>query len=118
MINQSSYGFKLIFRPHDVLPEICINRLGATTQIFIAMDYWILISEKYLQFRKNKSMQQGIFFPPCKSNWIQVVRKIFSNYVYLKDMYKNLKEIEIIQCVSKLTTFLNLQNFELRRSLQ
>ena len=77
--------------------KIYINRLSTTTQIFIAMDYLILMSEKYLQFRKNKSICQGHSSPPRRSNWIHVLRKYFSNYVYLKDMYKNLKEIRIIQ---------------------
>ena len=31
--------------------EIYINRLSTTTQIFIAMDYLIMMSEKYLHFR-------------------------------------------------------------------
>ena len=34
--------------------EIYINRLSATTQIFIVMDYLIMMSEKYLYFRKRK----------------------------------------------------------------
>ena len=33
--------------------EIYINRLSSTTQIFIAMDYLIMMSEKYLYFRKG-----------------------------------------------------------------
>ena len=32
--------------------EIYINRLNTTTQIFIAMDYLMIMSEKYLDFRK------------------------------------------------------------------
>ena len=35
------------------------------------------------------------FFSPHISNWIYVLRKYFSNYVYLKDLCKNLKEIGI-----------------------
>ena len=43
--------------------EIYINRLSTTTQIFIVMDYLIMISEKYLYFRKkNKNIWQGHFF--------------------------------------------------------
>ena len=57
---------------------------------------------------KRKSMWQKIFFPPRISNWIHALGKCFSNYVYLKDMYKNLKEIGIIRVVSELTIFLNL----------
>ena len=73
--------------------EIYINRLSTTTQIFIAMDYLMLMSEKYLQFRKNKSICQGNFSPPRRSNWIHVLRIYFSNYVYLKDMYKNFSKL-------------------------
>ena len=40
-----------------------------------------------------------IFYPPYRSNWIHVLWKYFLNYVFTKDMYKNLKEIEIIQDV-------------------
>ena len=40
-----------------------INRLSTATQIFIAMDYLIQMSEKYLHFRKNKSVWQGHFIP-------------------------------------------------------
>ena len=39
-------------------------------QIFIAMDYLILM----LILENEKSMWQGIFFPPRKSNWIHVHR--------------------------------------------
>ena len=48
--------------------EIYIDRLSATTQIFKAMGYLMLMSEKYLQFRKNKSICQGHFSPPRRSN--------------------------------------------------
>ena len=34
--------------------EIYINRLSTTTEIFIALDYLIMMSEKYLYFRKRK----------------------------------------------------------------
>ena len=64
-------------------------------QIFIAMDYLILMSEKHLRFRKRQKHVLRNFFSPRRSNWIHVLRKSFSNYMYLKDLYKNLKEIEI-----------------------
>ena len=38
---------------YDII-EIFINRLSITTQIFIAIDYLIKISEKYLYFTKRK----------------------------------------------------------------
>ena len=42
-------------------------------------------------------MQQGNFFPLRISNYIHVLRKYFSNHVYLKDIDKNLEEIRITQ---------------------
>ena len=42
--------------------EIYINRLSTTTQIFIAMDYLIMMSEKYLYFRKRKKHLARTFF--------------------------------------------------------
>ena len=52
-----------------------IYRLSTTTQIFIAMDYLIMVSEKYLYVRKRKDH--------LTSNWIHVLWKYFSNYVFL-----------------------------------
>ena len=49
-----------------------------------------------------------MFYLPHRSNWIQVLWKYFSNYVFTKDMYKNLKENEKIQGVPKLIIFANL----------
>ena len=49
-----------------------------------------------------------MFSPLRRNNWIHVLRKYFSNCVYLKDIYKNLKEIGIIQVVSELTIFVSL----------
>ena len=54
MIHQSSYGFTLLFRPHDLRPEIYINGLGTTMQISKAMDYLTLISVKHLHFRERQ----------------------------------------------------------------
>ena len=68
----------------------------------------MMMSEKYLYFRKIKTIGKDIFYPPQRSNWIHVLWKYFSNYVFTKDMYKNLKEIGIIQDISKLITFVNL----------
>ena len=92
------------------LIEIYINRLITTTQIFIAMDYLIMMSEKYLYFRKTKKTHFGkkIFYPPQSSNCIHVLWEYFSNYVFTKDMYKNLNEMGIIQDVSKLIIVVNL----------
>ena len=45
--------------------ETYINRLSTTMQIFIAMDYLITMSEKYLYFRKIKKHLARTFLP----NW-------------------------------------------------
>ena len=51
--------------------KIYINRLSTTTQIFIAMDYSIMISEKYFHFRKKaKEFGKDILSPLRRSNWI------------------------------------------------
>ena len=42
--------------------KIYINRLSTTTQIFIAMDYLITMSENYLYFRKRKKHLVRTFF--------------------------------------------------------
>ena len=76
-------------------------------QIFIVIDWLERISEKYLHFI-TKACGKEMFVPHHRSMWIDVLRKYFSNYVYLKDMYNFLKEIGIIQFVSKLITFVNL----------
>ena len=52
LILHSSYGFVLVFRPHDLLPEYTyVNRLGTTA------------SEKYPHFRKWKKHVARKFFP-------------------------------------------------------
>ena len=40
-------------------------------------------------------MCQGIFSHPVEVTGFMYPRKYFLSYVYLKDLYKNLKEIEI-----------------------
>ena len=47
---------------NNYITEICINRLSTTMQIFIAIDHLIMISEKYLHFRKKNSWH-GHFLP-------------------------------------------------------
>ena len=45
--------------------NIYINRLSTTTQIFIAMDYSIMMSEKYFHFKKdNRFWQRHSFSTP------------------------------------------------------
>ena len=64
-------------------------------QIFMAMDYLILMPEKYVHFRKRQKLVLRNFFSPRMSNWIHVIRKYFSNYLYLRVLRKNVKEIGI-----------------------
>ena len=52
--------------------EIHINRLSIIMQIFIAMDYLILISEKYLHFRIRQKHVPRDFFSPRRNDWIYV----------------------------------------------
>ena len=93
IIHQSSCGFVLVLRSHDLWSETYINKLGTTTQIFIGMDYLILMSEKDLHFRKRQNHVARKFFPPHRSNWIHVLRKDFSTYVYLRMSYCVSKDI-------------------------
>ena len=86
--------------------EIYINRLSTATQIFTGIDYLIMMSENYLYFRKKeKTFGKVIFYPPHRGNWIHVLWKCFLNYVFTKDLYKTLKEIRIIQDISKMIIF-------------
>ena len=90
MIQQSSYGFALAFRAHDLRPEIYVNRLGTTTKIFIAMDYLILRSEKYLHFRKRQKYVARNFF----AHPVEVTLVIFSEFC-LSQRYKQKLEINL-----------------------
>ena len=92
MILQSSCGFPLLFRTHYLRHEIYINVLATTTEIVIAMNYLILMLEKYLPFRKGQKDVERKFFPPSSSNWIHALWNYFSNHVYLKDKSKNMKK--------------------------
>ena len=88
----------------------------------MAMDHLIMMSEKYLYLEKENNISQGHFSLPVEITrslylWKYYLRKYFSNYVFLKDMYKNLKEIGIVQDASKLTIFVNLCISKLHSSL-
>ena len=61
---------------YDII-EMYINRLSTTTQIFIAMEYLIMMSEKYLYFRKKTNNRKNIFYSPHASNWVHVLWKYF-----------------------------------------
>ena len=64
--------------------EIYINRLSTTTQIFITMDYLMMVSEKCFHFRKRRMhFGRDILSPPRRSNWIHELLKYYSNYVLL-----------------------------------
>ena len=52
--------------------EIYINRLSFKMQIFIAIDYLILMLEKYLHVKKRQRHVPMNFFPPFRNNWIHV----------------------------------------------
>ena len=75
------------------------------------MDYLIMMSEKYLHFRKRQKHVPSNYFLPAEVTGFMFLRKYFLSYVYLKDMYKNLKEIEI----SKLHGVLANKKFEIMK---
>ena len=74
-------------------------------------------NSEYGHFLRSPCCKE-FFLPHRRSNWIPVLRKYFLNYVYLKEINKNLKEIETIQFVSKSIIFLNLWISKLNRSLK
>ena len=85
--------------------QIYINRLSTTTQISIAMDYLIMMSEKCIYFRKRKKHAARSFFThPIEKTGSMY----FKNISELSKMYKNSKQIGMIQEVSKLIIFVNL----------
>ena len=51
--NDNIHDSNDIYANYNII-EIHINRLSTATQIFIALDYLIMMSEKYLYFRKRK----------------------------------------------------------------
>ena len=69
------------------ITEIYINSLSTTTQIFIEMDYLIMMSENIkevpllyevpLFYKKKKTFGKDIFSLPRRSNWIYVLIHIF-----------------------------------------
>ena len=85
--------------------KIYLNILSTATQIFIAMDCLIMMSEKSSHFRKrqNYSVVRTLFAHP-----VEVTGSMyFSNCFYLK-VYTKLEKIGIIQAVSKLILLVNL----------
>ena len=102
--------------------EIYINRLSTTTQIFIAMDYLIMMSEKYLYFRKRKKHLARTFFThPIEVTGSMYFGNIFRIMCLLKICMKtqknNWNNSGIIQDVSKLIIFVNLWICNIHSSL-
>ena len=58
--------------------KIYINRLSTTTQIFIAMDYLTMMSEKYLYFRKSKKHLIRTFF----THYIEVTGSMYFRNIF------------------------------------
>ena len=68
--------------------ETYINRLSTTTQIFIAMDYLILKSGKYVHFRKKlKHVARNFFSHPVE----------VTGFMYFGNIFR-------IMCISKVLT--------------
>ena len=64
--------------------EIYINRLSSTTQIFIAMDYLIMMSEKYLFLETKKHLARTFFTQPREITGSMYFGNIFSVMCLLK----------------------------------
>ena len=74
--------------------EIYINRLSATTQIFIAFDDLIMMAEKYIYLRKKKCFGKDIFSHPVDVTGSMYSRNIFRIMCYLKICTKTCKQFE------------------------
>ena len=89
---QSTYFTKNWKKKHCVTSsEICINRLGTTTQIFKVVDYLSLMSEKLSHFRKRQKHVARNIFPtpqkklyPCTSEIFLELQKNRNNSVCIK----------------------------------
>ena len=86
--------------------EIYMIRLSTTTQIFIAMDYSIMMSLRITQKHFTKTFFSHPVEVPGSMYFGNIFQIMFLRF--LKYIYKNLKEIEIFQAVSKLAIFVNL----------
>ena len=53
----------LVFRPHDLRPEMYINRLGTTTQMFTAVDYRCQRSTFILEKEKKQVARKFLSHP-------------------------------------------------------
>ena len=72
-----------------------INRLSTTTQIFLAMDCLIIMSEKCLYYRKRKkTFGKDIFYPPNRTNWIHLLWNFFQIMCLSKICTKTYNKLE------------------------
>ena len=75
---QRTYLTKNCKKKHCVTSsEIYINRLGTTTQIFEAVDYLILVSEKHSHFKKRQKHVARKFFPTPQKKLYPCTSEIF-----------------------------------------
>ena len=89
--------------------KILGNRLGILTYILITMDYYFFVfvfQRSTFNLEKTKAFVKENFWFIPSSNRIYLLRKCFSNYVYLKDMYIKLKGVGKLLSVSLLTILL------------
>ena len=80
--------------------EILAKSLFSFSIIVFNMKFLVIL------FMRKSICQGKLFGSLHTSNWIYLLRSYFSNYVYLKDMYLNLKGIRKILFVSVLRILL------------
>ena len=85
------WAIKFIIKGTRKEIEILAKRLFSSSIIVFNMKLLVM-----LFIRKKQYLLGKIFDSPHKSNWIYLLQKCFSNYVYLKDTYITLKGIEKI----------------------
>ena len=71
------------YRNYNII-EIYINRLSITTQIFIAMKYLIMISEKYIYFKKEKAFGKDFFSHPIEVIGYMYFGNVFGRMCFSK----------------------------------
>ena len=72
--------------------EIYINRLSTTAQIFIAIDYSIVMSEKYFNFRKILK-HLGKTFGKDNSHSVEVTAYMFFGNIFQIMCFSNFSKI-------------------------
>ena len=79
---------------YDIV-EIYIDRLSTTAQTFIAIDYLILISEKYLHWKKRQKRLAWTFFShPVEVTWSMYFGNIFRIMCFSTIYTKTWKKLE------------------------